>query len=773
MFHEKRLSITILISLVGPMLYNQTVLANIPDQSQPIGANYIRSIVRKNDNDSLPICVQADEVKVNHSGHATFSGNVKIKQGDSIISAKKIELIQQSQEKKENTPCVISATGNISYCDGKIKLQGPKALVDLDSKDINIYYGNYCFLDRPGHGAAYFIKHCKNNHYTVLKNGSFTSCAPENEIWTFVGSEVIYDYREQIAKIRNAYLKFGKIPIFYSPYFQIPIGNKRHSGLLIPSIAYSSKNGIEFKFPYYLNLAPNYDVTFTPNYMAKRGTQIQTEFRYLSDFGKGLTKFDYLSGDRIYKNIHKIDNNNKNRWILYWQHDGIMNRVWRFNADCYRVSDTDYINDFSSKYYKNGRMIDTKTAQKICFGFSDQNWNSVLSYVKFQTFNAPTSDRYRSAPQFDLIYHKDELGPFSFKLFGQLAQFTHVNNNHPKTVRLYVEPTIGLPLINYWGNLNAEAKLVTLYYQQDNTVEYNKRININQFLKKSASCVIPKFKTDGRIIIERNTDRKTHYIHTIEPRLQYLYIPYGNQNNISIYDSNILRIIDYYGLFRDPSYNYFNRILSTNRLAAGVSTRIYNDQNIEQFSASIGQIYNFSKSHIESNVDIRNSHSISGRSNMLWVGDSYWRISDNEWGVRGSLQYDSHFNNIILGNAMLEYQRDKNHALQLNYRYANSQYIEQLLSDTNKSGHQKSISQIGITGNWPLIDSLSLVGEYYFNGKTNQVTNRLIGLQYNTCCLAMNLDYERKIIGWNKISHANQLENKVSFNIELRGLKTS
>ena len=51
---------------------------------------------------------------------------------------------------------------------------------------------------------------------------------------------------EQVAEIWNARFKLGSVPIFYSPYLQLPVGDKRRSGFLIPNAKYSTKNGVEF-----------------------------------------------------------------------------------------------------------------------------------------------------------------------------------------------------------------------------------------------------------------------------------------------------------------------------------------------------------------------------------------------------------------------------------------------------------------------------------------------------------------------------------------------
>lgn len=156
-------------------------------------------------------------------------------------------------------------------------------------------------VGRQGRGTADLMKQRGENRYTILENGSFTSCLPWSNTLSVVGSEVIHDREEQVAEIWNARFKLGPVPIFYSPYLQLPVGDKRRSGFLIPNAKYSTSNYFEFYLPYYWNIAPNMDATITPHYIHKRGNIMwENEFRYLTKAGAGLMEFDYLPSDKVF-----------------------------------------------------------------------------------------------------------------------------------------------------------------------------------------------------------------------------------------------------------------------------------------------------------------------------------------------------------------------------------------------------------------------------------------------------------------------------------------
>lgn len=518
----------------------------------------------------------------------------------------------------------VDALGNVHYDDNQVILKGPKAWSNLNTKDTNVWQGDYQMVGRQGRGTADLMKQRGENRYTILENGSFTSCLPGSDTWSVVGSEVIHDREEQVAEIWNARFKLGSVPIFYSPYLQLPVGDKRRSGFLIPNAKYSTKNGVEFSLPYYWNIAPNFDATITPHYMNKRGGVMwENEFRYLTQLGSGLTEFDYLPSDKVYEDDHSSDSNSR-RWLFYWNHSGVIDQVWRLNADYTKVSDPDYFNDFSSKY---GSSTDGYATQKFSAGYVNQNFDATVSTKQFQVFDRESSNSYSAEPQLDVNYYQNDVGPFDTHLYGQVAHFVNSNNNMPEATRVHFEPTINLPLSNGWGSLNTEAKLLATHYQQSNLDKYNAANGTDY--KESVSRVMPQFKVDGKMVFER--DLQEGFTQTLEPRVQYLYVPYRDQSEIGNYDSTLLQS-DYTGLFRDRTYSGLDRIASANQVTTGLTSRVYDAAAVERFNISVGQIYYFTESRTgDDNINWENNDTTGS---LVWAGDTYWRIAD-EWGLRG------------------------------------------------------------------------------------------------------------------------------------------
>ena len=757
---------TLLATMIGTALYSQQGLAaDLASQCMLGVPSYNRPLV-SGDTNSLPVTITADSSKGTYPDNATFTGSVDINQGNSRLQADEVQLHQKQPEGAAEPVRTVDALGNVHYDDNQVILKGPKAWSNLNTKDTNVWEGDYQMVGRQGRGNADLMKQRGENRYTILENGSFTSCLPGSNTWSVVGSEVIHDREEQVAEIWNARFKLGPVPVFYSPYLQLPVGDKRRSVFLIPNAKYSTSNYFEFYLPYYWNIAPNMDATITPHYIHKRGNVMwENEFRYLTQAGTGLMELDYLPSDKVFQDEHPTEGD-KHRWMYYWRHAGVMDQVWRFNVDYTKVSDPYYFNDFDSKY---GSSTDGYATQKFSVGYAIQNFNATVSTKQFQVFDSQTRSTYGAEPQLDVNWYQNDVGPFDTRVYAQAVHFVNTNSDMPEATRVHLEPTINLPLSNNWSSLNTEAKLMATHYQQKNVDWYNNRYGTD--LDESVNRVLPQFKMDGKLIFERDMGLLADgYTQTLEPRMQYLYVPYRDQSKIQNYDSAFLQS-DYSGLFRDRTYGGLDRIASANQLTTGVTTRVYDESAVERFNVSVGQIYYFTESR--TGDDNINWEKDNKTGSLVWAGDTYWRMTDR-WGLRGGLQYDTRLDNIATSSAAVEYRRDEDRMVQLTYRYASPEYIQATLPNYATSEQYKDgISQVGGAASWPIADRWSIVGAYYFDTNANKPADQMVGLQYNSCCYALRVGYERKLNGWDTQNNQSKYDNVIGFNVELRGLSSN
>lgn len=181
----------------------------------------------------------------------------------------------------------------------------------------------------------------------------------------------------------------------------MPIGDTRKTGFLYPTASYGSRNGYSFEVPIYWNLAPQYDLETTFNYMQKRGTQLNSVFRYLTDFGAGQIKSEYLADDQLHTELG-------DRWAFQYEHNGIFQQAWKFEIDYSKVSDINYFSDLDSGV---GNREDGQLIQEGRATYRSDNWDSALLVRDFQLLTKDTTSTnlpYRLMPQLSYNYYAPE-----------------------------------------------------------------------------------------------------------------------------------------------------------------------------------------------------------------------------------------------------------------------------------------------------------------------------------------------------------------------------
>ena len=73
-----------------------------------------------------------------------------------------------------------------------------------------------------------------------IRGGSLTTCAPDNNDWSIVASDIHLDQGEGVGTAKHVRLEISDIPVFYWPYASFPIDDRRKTGFLYPSFGTSN-----------------------------------------------------------------------------------------------------------------------------------------------------------------------------------------------------------------------------------------------------------------------------------------------------------------------------------------------------------------------------------------------------------------------------------------------------------------------------------------------------------------------------------------------------
>lgn len=709
---------------------------------------------------SQPINVEADKLEAINGNKATYSGNVVVTQGKKHIKADNVTLHQ-----KEN---VVVAEGNVQFNDGQVKTRSDKATNNLNTDKMTLENTDYKFLCQPGRGKAVYVSRTGKRIYQI-EDGSITTCPEGDNSWRFVASSIDVDQDEEEATFYNPRFEIQNVPVMYLPLLTVPIGDKRKTGFLYPSVSYGSKEGMELEVPFYWNIAPEYDLESSVHYMEKRGVQLNNKFRYLTEFGQGQITSEYLPDDKEY-------DEDSARWGVQYEHSGIYKKNWKFSVDYSKVSDIDYFSDLNSSI---GNREDGQLMQEGEVQYRTHSWDSSLLVRNFQLLTESTDDSpYKLLPKLSFNYHAPELMRFlDFDVKSHVARFETDANNKPSATRVHVEPGLTIPIANTWGSWTTEARVLGTYYQQDlNGVNLSNLRADGYDLKENASRVIPEFRSHAGITLESNDKFMGEYTQTLEPQIQYLYIPEEKQNDIySYYDTTLLQT-DYYGLFRSHRYSSIDYISSANQLSYGASTRFFDDQYKERFNLSFGQVFYFHSASTPPDID-----QDSGSSNFsAWALDADFNYDDSIF-YHGGLQLDSDKNTVQTGNSTLEYRFDKGY-VQASYRYVSLDYIQEQASFITKNNYRNyttdGISQAGLLGAYQLSPKWYATGQYFYDLTTDEPLEWIAGLRYTSDCWYFGMTYSRELDHWesNLYDYPNaepSYENNFGISFGITGLGTN
>ncbi|TKF78689.1 LPS assembly protein LptD [Vibrio kanaloae] len=703
----------------------------------------------------LPAHVESDRLEAINGDKAIYSGDVRVTQGNKTILADNVTLHQQ-----EN---IVVAEGNVNFSDGQIKSVSDRATNNLTTDEMTLENTDYEFLCEPGRGDAVYVSKTGKAVYEI-EDGSITSCPIGDNAWRLRASSISVDQDEEQATFYNPRFEIQSVPVFYLPYLTVPVGDTRKTGFLYPTVSYGSSDGFEAEIPVYWNLAPNYDLETTFKYMQERGTQLNSKFRYLSDFGSGSIKSEYLPDDKKYE--EKGD-----RWGAQLEHSGIFQQSWLFELDYSKVSDIDYFTDVNSSSI--GNREDGQLLQEGKATYRSQNWDASVLVRDFQVLTTTNNLPYRLMPQLEYNYYAPEVMKYlDFDLISHVSLFDTDAKGKPSATRVHVEPGITIPVGNTWGTWTTEARLLGTYYQQDLDGVDTGTGSDYEGLEESASRVIPEFRSHAGIVLERDTTIIDNYTQTLEPQVQYLYVPEEDQSNIGRYDTTLLQT-DYYGLFRSRKYSGVDRIASANQVSYGASSRFFDDEYKERLNISFGQIFYIDK---DTKQNLNDDDSSKNSNYSSWAVEVDFNYDDYLF-YHGGVQYDIDTSAMQLANSTIEYRFTGGY-IQTNYRYVTKEYIEDTVDFNIGSITKDGISQAGLLGAYQISPKWNASAQYFYDLTTEEELEWLARINYKSDCWYIGFTYSNQLRSWEgdyiNTSNASPVyENNFSVNFGIVGFGTN
>ncbi|MDE2078130.1 MAG: LPS-assembly protein LptD [Burkholderiales bacterium] len=722
---------------------------------------------------TLPLYFEADKLEGASDDQIRASGSVQLKQGEMVLRADELIHTQKDNMAKASGHVQISRQGNV--------FEGPQLRLALDTMEGEFLHPTYWFSRTQAGGKADLIQFQGSNRLTAI-HATYTSCTPQNTqdkatfkpAWELVTSKVDMNFVTNEGRAENAVIWFQGVPILAAPVLTFPLNDQRKSGWLPPSFDFDNRSGFDLSVPYYWNIAPNYDATLTPSVAVRRGSGIDTEFRFLLPHDSGQLHYFALPEDRLA---------NRGRDMLDFNDQGAITSsqspsVTAYNLRWRRVSDDDYWKDFPRNLPSiTPRLYDSHV--QVEHQLNSRNWglgsSQTTLYGGLQSWQTlkdldPTADP--TLASITAPYGRQQVGVHSRStndnglVWSLQSEVNHFTNQDPSKItgsRLHaigsVERVFGSP-----GGVTLLPRLSL------NAASYS----LDQPLtdgRREVSRTVPTFSLDASAVFERPLHLFSQdLLQTLEPRFRYVRTPYVDQSDIPLFDS-AARDFNQYSIYSDNAYTGVDRITDANQVTLGVTSKLINaSSGAEAMRLGVVQKLLLATQRINPDSDQPLTQRLSdmlllGSTTVIpnWSLDSVVQLSAvkhrTERAVIGTRYSPGLFRTI---NLAYRYTRDSSEQIDLGWQWpiaGNTPTLNNLLKDSLAAspGAQPS-SGGGCGGTW------YAVGRLNYSMRDKQLANSLLGVEYDAGCWIARVVSERVSVGRNAAS------SRIMFQLELVGL---
>jgi len=699
-------------------------------------AEGLRPLPRGEDAKQLPIILRARTLRGRPDLETVAEGEAEFRRGGLVLSA--------DQLRYDHPEDLALARGNVRISrDGNV-YSGPELQLHVQRFEGFFLEPSYRFGRTGAGGTARRIDFLDETR-AVASGATYTSCPSDGSggpAWLLSTDRVKMDFEANEGIAENAVLRFYGVPILGAPVLSFPLTDARKSGWLPPSINLDSKSGLQFSIPYYWNIAPNRDATFSPLVSAKRGVGGEAEFRYLEARYQGTTNVHLLPNDRL---------TGRSRYALNLAHEGELPLGVGFSLQGLRVSDDTYWKDFPRAVPSvTPRLLLADLTARRSFG----GWTAYAGVHRWQVLQdaaARIESPYDRAPRVGVRGQQAFGGGFEFALESEMNRFSEPTDGRadllagarPTGLRWHAVGSVARPLGTPGWTVTPRAALNAAAYSLDEPLGG----------RRGLSRVIPTVSLDSHWQLERDSTWFGREVRqTLEPRLMYVNTPYRAQDARLAFDA-APRDFNFESLYAENAFSGVDRVSDAHQLTAGVTTRLLDPASgAEALRLGVVQRYLFRDQRITGECAPSADPLVAPEctpltqrfSDVLLLGST---TISRRWTLDGSVQYSPDLKRTVRSILGARYSPGPYRTFGMTYRLARG------LSEQVELGWQWPVY-----GRTPLErdqgeDGGACRGSWYSVGRLNyslrdsRITDSVLGFEYDAGCWIGRVVAERLSTG--------------------------
>ncbi len=551
------------------------------------------------------VTIDAREISYDRrTNNVSAAGDVEIRHGETVLRADRVDVNRETQE--------ASATGSATLTNPNVTIRASEMKINLleetgTLRDVDI--------QSEAHGISLQgekIEKSEGQRYHI-EDGRFTTCRckdPDDAVpWSISGDSLDIDL-EGYGEVRGGRFRVKDVPLLYIPRAVFPVSQERHTGLLFPRLGFSNRRGLQILQPFYWAIDRSQDATVSVDIETAQRVGLIAEHRYALDRDSGgemqvLFFNEAARGRATEVSIGGSDEVNvpENRWGVIGQHSYTLgaNEVY---ADLLLVGDDVFLREINTFTLDDAEDVTLRTRPFTSSRVGGiRRWSrgyGQIEGVYHQNLVGDEAFVLQNAPKALLVGQK-QLGK---GLLGSVdsSVFTFERSTGITGTRVDLSPKVELRLPmgrSVDGSLSAAYRQTAYALTQDRMfggfngtatgAAADTLINLPSTSSREAVEVRGRVATGITRVFDFAHFGLAKIKHTIEPQMEYLYIPPVGQDELPIFDGD-----DRLASRNVFSYGVASRVLgkSEETAAAGESDG-EGDEVFEVARLSLVQSYDF------------------------------------------------------------------------------------------------------------------------------------------------------------------------------------
>ena len=652
------------------------------------------------------------------------------------LNTEKLQLVAKDVDTKNN---IITATGDVVAYSPTYYLSSDKMIYDKDKEILELFdnvliikdnkiqtQSNYAFVDMKNdiiNQDPVFLMDNTSNIWSnskeankdkdviTLENSILSSCDCIDPIWSIRSSSSDYDTEAMWMNTYNPRLYVKNVPVFYLPYFGFPTDTTRRTGLLLPTMGYSSSEGFLYSQPIFIAPADDYDIELIPQIRTQRGYGSYANFRYADSPDSMLNvktgyfkEFDnYRSKEQLENSEHyglDIDYERKNIFAKNKEHqDGVFTSIRYLN-------DIEYI---TLKEEDDNLWTDKKVESKVNYFYNTPEYYGGVYGKYYVDASQKTNDNtLQELPQIQLHSYNKELflENLIYSIDTKAQNFTRKEGLNAKIYDINVPISYTKNILDDYMYVGVENRTILTQYDYSNSLYNNLRYEDGTLIQNRTSFIV------GTDLIKPYSD----YIHTVNLNASY-DIPEnlrkdGDLYNITVKENQPLKY---------DELSVFPTLQEQKTIKLSLNQSIYDKDNLKQFI-----------NHKMSQSILYNSFDEPKFQDL----DNYVKINHDYGSLSGKVVYNMDDNKVVEGSFdnSLSYE---NLTFSAGYYYTKK--------TNNEFNTRDDLESYRLSTSYKLAKDYSI--KYYENYDLQEKTrNRQgIGLNIDDSCWNLDLLLEKEI----------------------------